>query len=213
MLDRHLQLRRLETLYTSFEEAKTTLETLDNVVDGEVVIAIYEDGEAKKATLGIYTVIGETVNVKFVDMPHLSVASDNNIVLNDDGLFSKAELEYDDKTNKLTWSNSISSKEYQLTGIQLIDKLVYSASTEELYIYYKNASGETAYVKVDLSTLIQENVGTSGITCDYRSGESEEGRKNYISLKLDDSDGANGMLTVSEDKGLKLGTVWNCGTY
>lgn len=212
MLDRHLQLRRLETLYTSFEEAKAALETLENVVDGEVVIAIYEDGEAKKATLGIYTVIGETVNVKVVDMPHLSVASDNNIVLNDDGLFSKAELEYDQLRNTLTFTNTSGESVIPLVGFQIVKSMVYNPLTQTLDITYVDSSGEEKTIPIDLKDLIQENIGTSGVTCEYVEKEGS-GFVNRISLKLDDSDGANGMLTVSEDKGLKLGRVWNCGTY
>ncbi len=91
-----------------------------------------------------------TASVKLSD-------KDNNILQDlASGVYATVDLTYDNSANKLIFTDGINTKELQLSVGSVIDKLEYDATTENLILYYTNASNQQSTVSINVSNLIKE---------------------------------------------------------
>lgn len=72
------------------------------------------------------------------------------------GVYATIDVNYDVATNKIIFTDGLNTKELQLSAGSIIDKLEYDQTTENLILYYTNASNQQSSVSINVSNLIKE---------------------------------------------------------
>ena len=141
------------------------------------------------------------------DNPHkpaLSVnvsAAENNIITKSaEGIFANATLAYDEETNKLTFTNTLGSQEFQLVSNNQIRAIYYDSSTEEIVIVYV-VDKEEKEVRVPLRGLIDEwTVDNDGHTVLLTKVEATGGAPDKLSADLRISERADNLIQILDGK-------------
>lgn len=131
---------------------------------------------------------------------HVSANESNIIVKSAEGIFANASLAYDEETNKLTFTNTLGSQEFQLVSNNQIRAIYYDPSTEEIVIVYV-VDKEEKEVRVPLRGLIEEwTVDNDGHTVQLTKVEATGGAPDKLSADLRISEREDNLLQILDGK-------------
>ena len=127
-----------------------------------------------------------------------------NIIKNDNGLYAKVDLTYNDTTNQLTFTTSNGEKIINLVSVSVIKSITYDSQTESLIIIY-TVNGRDVTITVPVGDLIDEwepyNEGHSVTLVKDRIQGND---KDQLSADVKISADADNILEVSNGGYLKV---------
>ena len=136
------------TRETSDNELSEKIESLKNETSSLVKTIVAKDASiAIDSTDAVNPKIGANVSAKSKDTKYV-----NNISVETDGLFSVADLEYDEDRNVLTFVNNVKTSPIYLKSVSLIPTVSYNPTDKKLTITYI-VNGTSNTVEGDMSAL------------------------------------------------------------
>ena len=123
---------------TAIENDRSVLVHTINPIDGSVTINNADVSNPK---------VGVKISTHTKDTTHI-----NNIKLDTDGIFSVADLDYDEDRNVLTFVNNDKTLPIHLKSISSIESINYNTDSKKLSVVY-TVNGVSNTVKGDLSKL------------------------------------------------------------
>ena len=123
---------------TAIENDRSVLVHTISPIDGSVTINNADVSNLK---------VGVKISTHTKDTTHI-----NNIKLNTDGIFSVADLDYDEDRNLLTFVNNDKTLPIYLKSISSIESINYNTDSKKLSVVY-TVNGVSKTVKGDLSKL------------------------------------------------------------
>lgn len=170
--------------------------TADNIdYDGKKTVKEAIDGISK---VGVSS--GVTKNIIFRDY-----ASDGQY----DGIGANVGLDYDNKTNVLTFSYSdingvMHSEAHKLNSAAFIDDVSYDTVNQKVIIRYKDESGTVRKTEIDLSTLLDDwDVVSEGHNVRLYK-QRNAGKEDTLSADLKIKEKTDGNYQILEDNGHEL---------
>lgn len=136
------------TRETSDNELSEKIESLKNETSSLVKTIVAKDASiAIDSTDAVNPKIGANISAKSKDTKYV-----NNISVETDGLFSVADLEYDEDRNVLTFVNNVKTSPIYLKSVSSIPTVSYNPTDKKLTItYIMNGASNT--VEGDMSAL------------------------------------------------------------
>ena len=128
----------LDKRLTAIENDRSVLVHTISPIDDSVTINSTDDNNPK---------VGVKISTQTKDGTHA-----NNIKLNTDGIFSVADLDYDEDRNLLTFVNNDKTLPIYLKSISSIESINYNTDSKKLSVVY-TVNGVSKTVKGDLSKL------------------------------------------------------------
>lgn len=136
------------TRETSDNELSEKIESLKNETSSLVKTIVAKDASiAIDSTDAVNPKIGANISAKSKDTKYV-----NNISVETDGLFSVADLEYDEDRNVLTFVNNVKTSPIYLKSISSIPTVSYNPTDKKLTITYI-VNGASNTVEGDMSAL------------------------------------------------------------
>ncbi len=133
---------------TSDNELSEKIESLKNETSSLVKTIVAKDASiAIDTTDAVNPKIGANVSAKSKDTKYV-----NNISVETDGLFSVADLEYDEDRNVLTFVNNVKTSPIYLKSVSSIPTVSYNPTDKKLTITYI-VNGASNTVEGDMSAL------------------------------------------------------------
>lgn len=133
---------------TSDNELSEKIESLKNETSSLVKTIVAKDASiAIDSTDAVNPKIGANVSAKSKDTKYV-----NNISVETDGLFSVADLEYDEDRNVLTFVNNVKTSPIYLKSVSSIPTVSYNPTEKKLTITYI-VNGASNTVEGDMSAL------------------------------------------------------------
>lgn len=133
---------------TSDNELSEKIESLKNETSSLVKTIVAKDASiAIDSTDAVNPKIGANVSAKSKDTKYV-----NNISVETDGLFSVADLEYDEDRNVLTFVNNVKTSPIYLKSVSSIPTVSYNPTDKKLTITYI-VNGTSNTVEGDMSAL------------------------------------------------------------
>ena len=143
----------------------------------------------------------------------VSQKDDNNITViqtvdDEKGLYSKAELSYDENSNTITFTNTNGSISYVLAGItEFIEEIRYDPTREVIIIKYIS-KGETKTLEIPIGDMIEEwdvsQHNISGDSLSYgiimRKERNVLYNKDILSARIQTSDKTDNMVEFDNGK-------------
>ena len=146
------------------------------------------DLQAEAARLNL--IVDETNTVKLIKSKDntgtelsanvkLDATNTNIIKVSGNGIYADVEMSYSQATNKITFSNGLTTQEFELAGASLIEDGYYNSTTKQIVLITRLADGTTKEIKIDAEALIH-------------TLKVDNGTNNPIKLaKTTDSDGVD----------------------
>lgn len=136
------------TRETSDNELSDKIESLKNETSSLVKTIVAKDASiAIDSTDAVNPKIGTNISAKSKDTKYV-----NNISVETDGLFSVADLEYDEDRNVLTFVNNVKTSPIYLKSVSSIPTVSYNPTDKKLTITYI-VNGASNTVEGDMSAL------------------------------------------------------------
>lgn len=136
------------TRETSDNELSEKIESLKNETSSLVKTIVAKDASiAIDSTDAVNPKIGANISAKSKDTKYV-----NNISVETDGLFSVADLEYDEDRNVLTFVNNVKTSPIYLKSVSSIPTVSYNPTDKKLTITYI-VNGASNTVEGDMSAL------------------------------------------------------------
>lgn len=136
------------TRETSDNELSEKIESLKNETSSLVKTIVAKDASiAIDSTDAVNPKIGANISAKSKDTKYV-----NNISVETDGLFSVADLEYDEDRNVLTFVNNVKTSPIYLKSVSSIPTVSYNPTDKKLTITYI-VNGTSNTVEGDMSAL------------------------------------------------------------
>ena len=136
------------TRETSDNELSDKIESLKNETSSLVKTIVAKDASiAIDSTDAVNPKIGANISAKSKDTKYV-----NNISVETDGLFSVADLEYDEDRNVLTFVNNVKTSPIYLKSVSSIPTVSYNPTEKKLTITYI-VNGASNTVEGDMSAL------------------------------------------------------------
>lgn len=133
---------------TADSELDKKIESLKNDTSSLVKTIVAKDASiAIDSTDAVNPKIGTNISAKSKDAKYI-----NNISIETDGLFSVADLEYDDDRNVLTFVNNVKTSPIYLKSVSSIPTVSYNPTDKKLTITYV-VNGTSNTVEGDMSAL------------------------------------------------------------
>lgn len=133
---------------TSDNELSEKIESLKNETSSLVKTIVAKDASiAIDSTDAVNPKIGANISAKSKDTKYV-----NNISVETDGLFSVADLEYDEDRNVLTFVNNVKTSPIYLKSVSSIPTVSYNPTDKKLTITYI-VNGASNTVEGDMSAL------------------------------------------------------------
>ena len=133
---------------TADSELDKKIESLKNDTSSLVKTIVAKDASiAIDSTDAVNPKIGTNISAKSKDAKYI-----NNISIETDGLFSVADLEYDDDRNVLTFVNNVKTSPIYLKSVSSIPTVSYNPTDKKLTITYV-VNGKSNTVEGDMSAL------------------------------------------------------------
>ena len=133
---------------TSDNELSEKIESLKNETSSLVKTIVAKDASiAIDSTDAVNPKIGANISAKSKDTKYV-----NNISVETDGLFSVADLEYDEDRNVLTFVNNVKTSPIYLKSVSSIPTVSYNPTDKKLTITYI-VNGTSNTVEGDMSAL------------------------------------------------------------
>lgn len=133
---------------TSDNELSEKIESLKNETSSLVKTIVAKDASiAIDSTDAVNPKIGANISAKSKDTKYV-----NNISVETDGLFSVADLEYDEDRNVLTFVNNVKTSPIYLKSVSSIPTVSYNPTEKKLTITYI-VNGASNTVEGDMSAL------------------------------------------------------------
>ncbi len=133
---------------TSDNELSEKIESLKNETSSLVKTIVAKDSSiAIDSTDSVNPKIGANISAKSKDTKYV-----NNISVETDGLFSVADLEYDEDRNVLTFVNNVKTSPIYLKSVSSIPTVSYNPTEKKLTITYI-VNGASNTVEGDMSAL------------------------------------------------------------
>lgn len=84
----------------------------------------------------------------------LDATSTNIIKVSGNGIYADVEMSYSQATNKITFSNGLTTQEFELAGASLIEDGYYNSATKQIVLITRLSDGTTKEIKIDAEALI-----------------------------------------------------------
>jgi len=116
----------------------------------------------------------------------LDATNTNIIKVSGNGIYADVEMSYSQTTNKITFSNGLTTQEFELAGASLIEDGYYNSTTKQIVLITRLADGTTKEIKIDAEALIHTLKVDNGTNNPIKLTKTTDGDGvDVISARLD----------------------------
>ena len=176
---------QLDLLKSELEKQQTSIEKIEDNVS---IKGVPSDTTIVDVQKGIN-------NEGFIIKSDVRLGSDKSIIKGNDGLTANIGLKVDSTNNKLIFKIGDSTTEYQLPGVNFIDKIVYNQTNKSIFITFSNGTTTTIPVEDIVSVYTFNNINTEPV--ELVTTQSESGINVAPRIKLHSEDN---IISVKDGK-------------
>lgn len=125
----------------------------------------------------------------------LDITNTNILKITGNGLTADVEMSYSQATNTITFSNGLTTQEFQLAGASLLEDGYYNAATKQIILITRLADGTTKEIVIDAESLIHTLKVDNGLNNPIKLAKTTDSEGvDVLSARLDISTEAHNLI-------------------